>query len=372
MVIMALDHVRDYFHAPAFKFDPTDPTQTTWAIFLTRFVTHFCAPSFSFLAGVSAFIAGRKRTTKELSGFLFKRGMWLIFLELTVVTFGWLFNYTFTIFVFQVIWALGMSMVILSALIYLPRKCILIFSCALIFGHNLLDGIHCYDNIAWSLFHQPSAFQFSNGIGLRIGYPIVPWVAVMSLGYYFGSFYDASYDENKRKRIFNTVGISALALFIILRSINMYGDPRHWKHFNDLSKTLISFLNPSKYPPSLLYLLLTLGVAFLFLANSEKLKGKLVDFFSVFGRVPFFYYVLHIYFIHLTAMLFAQFSGFGWQKLTFLPTWITGVEWFKGYGYSLWVVYAVWICIVALLYPFCKMFDRYKMNNKQKKWLSYL
>ena len=371
MVIMALDHTRDYFHSSAFLFDPTDPTQTSLVLFFTRWITHFCAPAFSFLAGVSAFMAGRRRTTGQLSGFLFKRGVWLVLIDLTIVNFAWYFEIHFHTLDFFVIGALGASMIVLAGLIYLPRKYILLFSLALIFGHDLLDQIHYPGNILWSLLHDFSIFKLSDTLQLYIGYPLIPWIAVMSLGYYFGSLYDPSVDHLTRKSLFNRIGIAALVAFILVRWINVYGDPLGWKHYETFSKTLISFLNPNKYPPSLVYLLMTLGIVFLFLANSEKLRGRVVRFFSVFGRVPFFYYILHLYVIHLTALVFAQLSGFGWQKLI-LSGWITQQPGLKGYGFDLWVVYVVWIALIASLYPLCKRFDNYKTSHREKWWLSYL
>ncbi len=370
MVIMALDHTRDYFHFSAYYFNPADPVQTTLPIFFTRWITHFCAPTFSFLAGLSAFMAGKRKTTSQLSGFLFKRGLWLVFIEFTIVNFGWYFNIHFNSFDLIVIWSLGISMICLAALIHLPRKYILLFSLLLIFGHDLLDHIHFNGNFLWSVLHEPGLFNITDSVHLFVGYPLIPWIAVMSLGYYFGSFYDKSYDPARRKRIFNIIGLSAIILFIILRYINKYGDPFAWTHYDDFSKNLVSFLNPNKYPPSLMYLLMTLGAAFLFLANAENLKGRIVNFFSTFGRVPFFYYILHLYFIHLTAMLFAQLAGFGWQQMI-LTDWIDVLPSMKGYGFSLWVVYVVWAGIIILLYPFCKKFDTYKLNHKEKWWLSY-
>ncbi|HXU26206.1 MAG TPA: hypothetical protein VN698_03160, partial [Bacteroidia bacterium] len=182
---------------------------------------------------------------------------------------------------------------------------------------------------------------------------------------------DSSYDSGKRKKTFNLIGTSALVLFFILRFTNLYGDPHPFKQYDTISKDLISFFNPNKYPPSLLYLLMTLGGTFLFLANAEKLKGKLINFFCTFGRVPFFYYILHLYLIHIAAMAYAQLAGFGWQKLM-LPTWIGFAPNMQGYGVGLIGVYVVWVVIVLLLYPICKKFDQYKQSNKQKWWLSYL
>jgi len=371
MVIMAIDHVRDYFHAPAFLFDPADPVKSDLPIFFTRWITHFCAPTFSFLAGMSAFMVGRKKTTAQLSGYLAKRGLWLVFAEVTIIGFSWFFDLKFRTFALIVIWALGMSMLVLSALVYLPRKYILVFSLLLIGLHNLLDTVHFPGNAGWSILHEMALYNITPNLKLLTGYPLVPWVAVMSLGYYFGAFYDKAFDTNKRKRLFNIIGFSAIAAFIVLRLTNLYGNPKPFIHYSAISQDIIAFLNPTKYPPSLQYLLMTLGAAFVFLANSESLKGRVVNFFCTFGRVPFFYYILHLYFIHITAMVFAQLSGFGWQKFI-LDTWIGFEPNMAGYGFRLWVVYLVWAGLILLLYPLCKRFDQYKQANKQKWWLSYL
>ncbi len=371
MVIMALDHVRDYFHYSAFFFNPEDPTQTTWPIFLTRFITNFCAPAFSFLAGLSAFMVGKRKNLNELSAFLLKRGLWLVFIEIVIVTFGWKFDIHFRHIGLQTIWSLGVSMIVLAGLIHLPKTIILLFSCIIIFSHNLLNNIHFDGSILWSMLHERRPFQITEGLTINFAYSLIPWIAVMSLGYCFGPLYDNSYDTIKRKKTLNLLGAGALLLFIILSAINKYGDLEGWVNYGDISKTLMSILDVDKYPPSLLYLLITLGGTLLFLANTEKLKGKLVDFFCVFGRVPFFYYIIHIYLIHFIALLAAQFTGFGWQSMI-LPKFVSRVEALKGYGFNLIVVYLVWIGIILLLYPLCKKFDRYKQAHKEKWWLSYL
>lgn len=370
IIIMAIDHVRDYFHYSSYFFDPTDPAQTNISLFLTRFITNFCAPAFSFLAGVSAFIVGKRKTKTELSVFLLKRGFWLVFVELVIMSFGWCFDISFTSIHFSVIWSLGISMIFLAGLLHLSRIFILLFSCVLIFGHNLLDSVH-YDNIFWALLHERKIFLETTNHIFRSGYSIIPWVAVMSLGYYFGLFYDNNYDPAKRKKIFNSIGIGAIILFLILRATNIYGNILPWKDYGNLKQTLFSFFNLSKYPPSLSFLLITLGGAFLFLANTEKLKGKVVDFFCVFGRVPFFFYIIHIYLIHFLALITAEFTGFGWQAMI-LPALPFRVEALKGFGFNLFTVYLIWIAIIAMLYPLCKKFDGYKQAHKKKWWLSYL
>lgn len=371
MVIMALDHVRDYFHYSAFFFDATDPEQTTWPIFFTRFITHYCAPAFSFLAGTSAFMIGKRKSPAELSNFLFKRGLWLVFVEIIIINFAWKFDIEFRNIGLQTIWSLGISMIVLAGLIHLPKKVILAFSLVIIFGHNVLDNIHFDGSYLWAILHEPQRFEFAEGHTIVFAYSLLPWIAVMSLGYCFGSLYDSSFDAQKRKQLLNGFGLGSLALFFILIAFNTYGDPVKWTNYGDTSKTLMSIFNISKYPPSLLYLLVTLGCSFLFLANAEKLKGKVVNFFCVFGRVPFFYYILHLYLIHIMAAFAAYFTGYGWQALV-LPKFITRVEALKGYGFNLITVYLVWIVVILLLYPLCKKFDNYKQSHKEKWWLSYL
>ncbi len=371
MVVMALDHTRDYFHEAAFLFSPTDPERTTLSIFFTRWITHFCAPAFSLLAGMSAFMVGLRKSKAELSGFLFKRGIWLVFVELFIVTFGWHFDIQFNNFVLQTIWSLGISMIVLAGLIYMPIKMILAFSCLLIFGHNLLDNVHFGDNLLWSVLHESNSFKIAGGRNLVVVYPLIPWIGVMSLGYCLGTLYERSYDAVKRRKILNITGMGALLFFVILLVINKYGDPMPWVWYDNASQTFMSMFNMTKYPPSLLYLLITLGLSLLFLAHSEGFKGKWVAFFCTFGRVPFFYYILHIYVVHLLALVVAGLAGLGWDALL-LPSFSNMEPALKVYGIGLWGVYLVWIIVVAVLYPLCKRFDRYKQGHKENWWVSYL
>jgi uncharacterized membrane protein len=371
MIIMALDHTRDYFHFSTFFIAPSDPEHTSLAIFFTRWITHFCAPAFSLLAGVSAFLVGRTKSKKELSLFLVKRGLWLILIEMTLVTFGWSFDLHFRYIFLFVIWSLGISMVALAGLIHLPRRGLLIFCLLLIFGHHLLDDISPEDNIWWAILHQFNQFELGRGRILWIGYPLIPWVGVMSLGYFIGNYYATDFDASKRRRIFNSIGLLSIFGFLILRYFNAYGSIIPWVPYPTLKQSLFSFLDPNKYPPSLTFLMMTLGPTFLFLANSEKLRGKVVDFISVYGKVPFFYYILHIYVIHFFALLLAQLTGFGWRTMVGIG-WIGDVSELKGYGYSLGVVYLIWMAIVLSLYPLCRKFGKYKLSHKEKWWLSYL
>ncbi|MGG9971529.1 DUF1624 domain-containing protein [Ferruginibacter sp. SUN002] len=372
MVIMALDHTRDYFHSAAFIYDPTDPAHTSWPIFFTRWITHYCAPTFSFLAGASAFFVGKRRSKGDLSKFLFTRGLWLVFIEISIVNFGWFFDLQFRTPALLTIWSLGISMIVLAALVHLPKKIILLISCLIVFGHNLFDTVHSPGNVLWAMLHDGGGFNLSKDYLLFIGYPVIPWIGVMALGYCFGSLYDHSFSSVRRKKILTIIGISAIVAFIVIRFINIYGDPNGWKEYGTISQSLMSFLNPQKYPPSLCYVLMTLGPALIILANTEKLKGPIVNFFSTFGRVPFFYYILHIYLIHALALVAAQVTGYGWQQMVFHGGWLNDLPGLKGYGFHLWVVYVIWIGVILLCYPLCKKFDTYKINNKEKWWLSYL
>jgi uncharacterized membrane protein len=368
MVLMAFDHTRDYFYQTGALYDMTNPAHATVPLYASRWISHFCAPTFSFLAGISAFMSGKRKTKAALSGFLLKRGLWLIVMELTIISFAWYLNAHFANFDLAVIWVLGVSMIFLAGVVHLPMNAILILSCLLIFGHNLLDPIHFEGNIWWSLLHETGSFKITGQQTLNVVYPIIPWVGVMALGYYFGQFYDFSVGSGKRRRLFNLIGAVSLVVFVLLRFTNWYGDPLPWKEYETSAQTVMSFFNVNKYPPSLLYLLVTLSGAFFLLANSEKWRGKLVGLFCVFGRVPFFYYILHLYVIRLFAMFLAELTGFGWEIMV-QQTFDIDLH---GFGYNLAIVYLIWAGIILALFPICKWFDKYKQNHRQQWWLSYL
>ncbi|AVI50015.1 hypothetical protein C5O00_02060 [Pukyongia salina] len=374
MVIMALDHVRDYFHAGAFVSDPSNLETTTPILFFTRFITHFCAPVFVFLAGTSAFLYGRNKTKNQLFRFLFTRGLWLIFIEITLMSFLWWFDIKFQFFNLQVIWAIGLCMVVLSFLIYLPIKALIPLGLLIVFGHNLLDGITVEGNgpgsILWYILHQSAFIQFGD-TWVSFLYPILPWIGVIVLGYSFGTLYHREYHAPTRKRWLLYLGIGSTVLFIVLRGINIYGDMIPWAVQQNNTYTVLSFLQLTKYPPSLLFLLVTLGPSFLFLYVAEKVRTPASRFFLVYGRVPFFYYVLHVLLIHLAAMAGLVLTGKDWQLMILtMESFMSGE--LAGYGYSLGVTYLVWICIVLALYPVCNWYMKYKANNRDKWWLSYL
>jgi uncharacterized membrane protein len=362
MVLMALDHVRDFFTDA--HFDPLDLTQTAVPLFLTRWITHFCAPTFVLLAGVSAYLTGRRCSRAELSRFLLTRGLWLVVLEVTLMSLVWTFNVRYDHGLFlQVIWALGVSMIVLAALVYLPVGEIAAYSLLIIFGHNLLDGVdpQTFGSWAplWSLLHVsgpiPHAF---------VAYPLVPWIAVMSLGYCVGSLFDL--ERERRTHWFTCLGVASLTLFVLLRTTNIYGDPADWSLQSTTVRTLLSFIDVQKYPPSLQYLLLTLGAAFLLLAALESTRGKFSEVLRTFGRVPLFFYVLHIALAHLAAGIIALAMGFGAALLSddFMQV---PQQW----GFGLPVVYLAWLLVVTTLYPACRWFAAVK-RRRDDWWLSYL
>ena len=370
MIIMAIDHVRDFFHYESFIFDPLDLEKTNVGLFFTRWVTHFCAPVFVFLAGTAAFLSGQRKSKKELSWFLLTRGVWLVFLEIFIVGFGWGFNIRFPFNAVAVIFALGVCMIALAAIIHLRFKVILALGLLIVFGHNLLDNVH-FDNFWWAFLHETKIFRVNENHLVRTAYPVLAWIGIMSLGYCFGKLYTKNIAQRVRKKWLLLLGSSAILLFIILRFSNAYGDPSPWSYQASWQFTILSFLNTTKYPPSLLFTLMTLGPAMIFLAFTENAWNRLTKPIITIGRVPMFYYLLHLYLIHLLAMIGAEVSGFSWRDMIFeRRAWVDLKG--SGYGFPLWVTYAVWVVVVLMLYPLCKWYDKYKTAHKDNKWLSYL
>jgi uncharacterized membrane protein len=373
---MALDHVRDYFHINAFSGNyPENLESTNIILFGTRFITHYCAPVFVFLAGTSAFLYGQNKSNGQLSKFLITRGLWLILVEIFINNFLWWFDVSFGFINLQVIWAIGICMIALGVIIYLPKRIILLLGLLIVFGHNALDSIikegDSIGSLLWYFLHQMNGFSYAEGHFLWFSYPVLPWIGVILLGYCFGEFYKKDASIILRKKWLLYIGLSATVLFFIVRGFNFYGDLAPWTYQETTEKTIISFFNVSKYPPSLAYLLITLGPALLFLYFIENIKNAITNFLLVFGRVPFFYYILHIFVIHIGAIIGLLVTGKDW-KLMILnnETMQSGI--LQGYGYSLFTVYLIWIAIVLLLYPICKKYMKYKTNNKNKWWLSYL
>jgi len=379
MVIMALDHVRDFVSDA--HFDPADVAKTTPALFFTRWITHYCAPTFVFLAGTGAFISmSRVKPKKDLASFLLTRGAWLVFLEATVVKFGWSYALS-PFFGLQVIWVLGWCMILMAGIIFLPRPAIAAFGIAIIVFHNLLDGIHASSFGAaaplWNFLHE-FGFIKVGPLQLILVYPLIPWLGVMAAGYAFGEFLVV--DPTRRVRRLFLLGGAITIAFVILRFAALYGDPHPWHPLETPAKTIMFFFACEKYPPSLLYLLMTLGPGIMALGAFElalapkatspgPVRGAIARPFIVFGRVPMFYYLLHLHVIHVMTIALAFFL---YGKV--IPQVLDGpfAEPFPdSYGVRLPGVYAMWILAILLLYPACKWFAGVK-ERRRDPWLSYL
>jgi uncharacterized membrane protein len=369
MIVMALDHVRDFIHRAAMSGSPTDLKVTTPVLFLTRWVTHVCAPVFMLTAGLGAYFYWKHsdRSRAQLSWFLVSRGAWLIVLELTVMQLAYNFDAPGGYPVFMlVLWVLGACMVLLAGLVWVPITVLAVLSSATIVLHHLLDGVQ-----AWHLVHQVSVFQFA-GLTVIAPYTLIPWVAVMALGFCLGPIFERG--EAERRRILIGAGAGMTIAFVIVRGLNVYGDPAPWSAQPSAVYTLLSFLNTTKYPPSLSFLLMTLGPALLALAWFDRLRFSRANPLIVFGRVPLFYFVLHFFVAHAIAVALAlvHYGSAAWSFM-FQPVPSMGgpaKAFPPDFGHELWVVYAVWIAIVATLYPLCRWFAAVK-ERRRDWWLSY-
>jgi uncharacterized membrane protein len=364
IVLMVLDHVRDFLHAPALVFSPTDLTQTTPLLFMTRWVTHLCAPTFVFLSGVSIFMQRcNGKGPNELGKFLLTRGLWLIFLEFTIIGFG--FNMGPPLAFMQVIWAIGASMVLMAAVVRLPVNAVLALGAFIMIFHPIYSAAikPAEASAWWFMTMQPGPTLFMRGF---VPYPLIPWFGIMCLGYGLGFIFRQPGEQRRRSVL--ALALSLLAAFIALRGINGYGDPAPWAMQSNLIMTVLSFINVSKYPPSLMYVLVTLGTSMLLLLALEKLTGPLQKLLLAFGRTPLFTYVLHIYFVHGLAILVGVMGGVPLSYyLDFLLKSRTG----GGQGFGLTVVYIVWLAVVLMLYPLASRFARVK-RERRDRWLSYI
>jgi uncharacterized membrane protein len=375
MVLMAIDHTRDYVHSAAMAFLPEDLTQTTPAIFMTRWITHVCAPSFMFCAGLAAFLRHERGGTKaELSRYLCTRGLWLIVLEFTLVRAGFFFNLDFNPLFLLVFWALGMSMIALALLLHLPYRMLLGVSVAMIALHNLFDGITASQlgssGWLWQIMHAQGLLTAGPPVVI-VAYPLVPWIGVMALGYCFGRVYRLPLE--RRRTLLVGLGVGVTLAFVVIRLVNVYGDPRPWAAQGNALYTGLSFLNTTKYPPSLDFLLMTLGPAILFLGLIDRIRLSDRHPLLVFGRVPLFYFVAHIPLIHLLA-IGLTWIRYGAAPFLFLPppTFGTPRDVFPAdYGWDLWVVYAVAAVAVLALYPVSLWLARLKARRRDW-WLSYV
>jgi uncharacterized membrane protein len=361
MILMALDHARDFFGTHAFF--PEDLTHTTIPLFLTRWITYFCAPVFFLLTGTGAYLSLRKKSKRELSRFLFVRGLWLIFLELVVVRcLGWWFNFDYNVTALGVLWALGWAMIALSVLVYLPIPAVTTFGVLMIASHDLFDSVR-WSNPLWSILHVPGLIIKDPHI-VYVAYPLIPWIGVTAVGYSLGQSY--SWPSARRRSCLLSLGVGVTAAFVILRAINLYGDPQRWTAQKSAAFTVLSFLKTNKYPPSLLFLLMTLGPALLFLWAVDARMPKWLQPALIVGKVPMFYYLLHIPLIHLlaVAVCYARYGQVHWmfEDPLFLQP--------PGWGYSLPIIYLVWACVVLALYPLCRWFAGLK-QRRNDVWLGY-
>lgn len=372
IVIMALDHVHDFFGA--LDASPTDLATTTAPLFFTRWITHFCAPVFFLLTGTGARLALQRLSKSELSRFLLTRGLWLLFLEVVVMRFALQFNLDYRVTIITVLWALGWSMIVLAALIHLPDWAIAAFGGVLVAGHNLLDGIpaSAFGSLAplWSVLHAPGFLINTPRHVVFIAYPLVPWLGVTALGYTMGRTY--RWVEERRRALLLRLGVGLSLGFVLLRLLNAYGDPVAWSVQKSPLWTLLSFLDTNKYPPSLLFLLMTLGPALLLLRAFDSGVPRWLHPALIIGKVPLFFYVLHFYLIHLLAVAacyvrFGSVSGmFQSPDLGHFP--FTAPP---GWAASLPVIYLLWTFVVLALYPLCRWYAGVKRRRKDW-WLSYL
>lgn len=371
MLIMAIDHIRDLMHVSALGPSPTDLTTTTPALFFTRWITYFCAPIFVFLAGTSAYLGLKNSSVEQARKFLLTRGLWLIVLEFTIITFGIWWDIHFQVLLFQVIAAIGLGFVILSWLLKVPARTLGFVGLFIIAFHGLMGLIPLKPGTV-----QQAIGTLLFGVGLiplgakhflLAGYAIIPWLGVLLTGYGWGDLFER--DAAQRKSLFWKIGLAVLAAFVLLRLTNLYGDPAKWAVQKDAVYTVLSFLNVSKYPPSLLFCTLTLGVMFLLLALVENWSNWVTRILQVYGKVPLFYYLLHWYLIHsiMFIILFAQ--GFGAADFKFGFTFGRPEA---PNGLPLWGIYLVWIGVVVVLYPLCKWYGKYKAVHVGKWWLRYL
>lgn len=361
MVVMVLDHTREFFMNS--RIDPTDLSRTTLALFFTRWITHYCAPVFVFLAGTGAFLAGaRGKSRAQLSLFLLTRGLWLIILELTVVKLAWHFRLDYSFVLLAVLWAIGGAMIVLSALVFLPFPVVAAVGLTIVLGHNLFDNAPPPGVVGALL--RPTGFQPAQGVNILIAYSLIPWTGVMACGYGFGSLLLLKHQQ--RQRFIFILGAILTIGFVLLRSINQYGDPRPWQPQPHWTMSLVSFLNCQKYPPSLDYLLMTLGPALMLLAGFDRPAGVVGKHLIILGRVPLFFYLLQWFVIHALAILVAVLRGD--------PTaWLFKDAPFQsppGYGFGLPFVYLMWAIAVFLLYFPCRWFAALKQRRRDV-WLSY-
>lgn len=376
IALMALDHVRDFVMVASVQ-DPTSNPTTGPLLFATRWITHFCAPTFVFLAGTSAGLMSSRKTPAELASFLLTRGLWLVALEVFVISITWSFAPTGvaefggrTYIALQVIWAIGASMVVLAVAQFLGRHACLAIGAAILLGHNLLDPVWPAASSdgstapLWAVLHSRQVYEVGT-FRINFAYPLLPWTGVMLLGFGTAGLFELP-EKIRRERLVR-IGTAFILAFVLIRSANVFGDPQPWSSdSSNTAATVMSFLGTSKYPPSLLFILMTLGPAAIACAYVERLYAPIRNALATLGRAPLAFYIAHLYLIHGVAILLGVTQGFAAQQLLthyrFFPT---------GFGVSLTGVYLIWIVVVAVLYPLCRWVAALKAR-RQDWWLSYV
>lgn len=365
MVVMVLDHVRETFFLHLQVLDPMDVSQTSLGVYIARMFAHLCAPVFVFLTGLSAYLYGQNCQSKqEISSFLFKRGIFLVILEITIINFAWTSQFPPQKLYLQVIWAIGLSMLALSILIYLPRYVLAILGITIIAGHNLLDNIHASESsiwyVPWAILHDRVWVVVSESFQFRTTYPVLPWIGVISLGYVAGEWFKQTTPVKTRQNYLLYSGLLGLVMFIIIRFVNVYGDklPRIY-YEQSFVETVMSFFNVTKYPPSLQFLILTLSFGMLLLLVFERIQNiTWIKLLAVYGSVPLFFYILHLYVLKVLYLIAESIWGknqgeyYGFDNIEFIFLW--------------------WIILVITLYPAVKLFSNFKSNHKELTWLKYL
>ena len=372
MIIMSLDHTRDLLHVSSLTQSPTDLATTNPALFFTRWITHFCAPVFVFLAGTSAYLSYKKQNDIAATRrFLLQRGLWLIILEFTLVNFAIWFDLQFRTITFQVIAAIGLSFILLALCLKFSTKTIGVIGAIIIFAHDLLPLIPFSKDSTLKAVLSPlftlTVFPLPPHFTLLISYPPIPWLGILLTGFAAGKLFELP--EAERKNTFLNIGLAALALFAVLRLSNFYGDPAKWSGQKNSLFTLLSFLNVSKYPPSLLFTLMTLGTMFIVLSYAEDIKNIFSKVFITYGEVPLFYFIIHFYVIHLLMFVMVFLQGYRWADMIF------GFNFGRpktGSGVELRAIYLIWLGVVVFLYPLCQWFGNYKTKHRENKWLRFL
>jgi uncharacterized membrane protein len=368
MILMALDHTRDYFGVNSVS--PTDLVHTTVSLFFTRWITHFCAPVFFLLTGTSAYLSLRTKSKRGLSRYLFTRGLWLILLDLTLFRcLGLQFNFDSHVIILNVLWALGWAMIVLSLLVHMPLAAIATFGIVMIAGHNMLDSIRSSHPL-WSILHAPNFVLRTPQHSILVVYPLIPWVGVTAVGYSLAAIYD--WTRQRRRTFLFWCGAVITAAFVVLRATNAFGDPTPWTTQESTLFTALSFLNTTKYPPSLLFLLMTIGPALILLGAVDGWTPPLLRPVLTIGKVPLFYFLLHVPLIHLIAVVvcYARYGHVHWMFETPSVNQFP-VAFPPGWGFSLPIVYLVWVCVVFSLYPLCCWFASVK-RRRSDAWLSYV